>query len=174
MSNDELEKFRAEFEAANNYNEEMRLRAKRFKMPKSPLDWLESAEIAYSKQLPKLPVGPNEEFTKLFHEQMALARHALATKDSETLDVAIMLLHENLITVRQNIRLDSEARSAAGADKGRKNREKTQRHKAWQVRAEQLRKERPSLNKSDIARVLEKETGAKFRTIYNNLSFRTR
>ncbi|WP_334079117.1 hypothetical protein [Microbulbifer sp. M83] len=116
----ELEAFIAELEAENDYKEEMRLKAKRYKQPKDPNAWLNRIEAIYRNELPKLPPELFDEFNRLSASQLKLARHCLKTEDSDELAVTIMLLYENLKIVRDNIQLSRAFHySASQREKGR-------------------------------------------------------
>lgn len=101
---DELEKLKMEFEHADEYIEEIRLRTNRYwrehKYPTDPAKWLDRLEerlkiTLRDRTTKKMPDEATGDILELLAEQLQLARNEMRKGDEVNLKINVMLLDEN-------------------------------------------------------------------------------
>lgn len=101
---DELEKLKMEFEHADEYIEEIRLRTNRYwrehKYPTDPAKWLDRLEEKLKiklrdRTIKKMPDDAAGDILELLAEQLQLARNEMRKGDEVNLKINLMLLDEN-------------------------------------------------------------------------------
>lgn len=146
------EKLMAEFEIADDYWHERRLRAKRFPMPPEPKSWLSDLETRIKTMLPRLPEPTRSEYSVLMAEQIKDARRLLALDEQEAARITVALLFDNYRLIQHNIDLKDAAparkgRSAGGHSTAEQKREEAEQNVAevmerWQKLEAQGKPER--------------------------------
>lgn len=167
MDDSNFEQFVAECEAADDYWEEMRLRAKRTLMPKDPATWLDKIEAQLPGALRRAPVEVAKEFGSLITDQIEACRKAMDRGNEQRTKILFVVLEENCSRLLFNLALSTSVPIREGARKG--GNERNQRYQKqrgeYQTFIDELHKRRPDFTCAELQRQAARHFECSPRTI---------